>query len=121
MKPILIADDDRVMIRLYQMHFRNAPYQTFFFQSGEEALKELDVIQPALAILDYDLIDIKGVDLMKKIHQQDSLATIPIIFVTGQGKNSVQKDLLAQGASEIFTKPFSPLRLLKTVENLLRD
>lgn len=119
MKKIFIVDDDIAMVRLYEMHMRRASLASYCFQNGQSAMQAIEKISPDLIILDFDLPDIKGLELIHLIRAIESLKETPIITVTGQGKVGLKNDLLAAGAREVYTKPFSPALLLKAVQNLL--
>lgn len=118
-KKIFIVDDDIAMVRLYEMHMRRANLASYCFQNGQSAMQSIEKIAPDLIILDFDLPDIKGLELIHLIRAIESLKETPIITVTGQGKVGLKNDLLAAGAREVYTKPFSPALLLKAVQGLL--
>jgi len=121
MKRILIADDDRVMVRLYQLHLRRQGHSLNIFENGEEVLEVLDSLHFDLAILDYMLPGVSGLELIQKIRSMPSKRHCPIIVITGQGRASLKGELTDAGANVVFTKPFSPVQLIKTIESLTSD
>lgn len=119
MRRILVVDDDFAMIHLYKMHLKREGYDGSYFSSGLAACEKLEELDPELAILDYSLPDIKGQQIVQSIREIPTLRNIPIIMVTGQGKSSIKDALLAEGVSEVFSKPFSPKLLMRKVAELI--
>ncbi len=120
MNTLFLVDDDSAMLRIYQMHLRRLPCRCHFFKTGQEALHALEQHPPDLAVLDYDLPDMKGSQLLEKIRAADSsFQNMPVIFITGQGKKEVHDDLLRQGARKVLSKPFSPSGLVSEIKQLL--
>lgn len=119
MKQILIADDDIAMIRLYQLHLRRMPVEPIVFNRAQPVIDRLDTLRPDVAILDYDMPDLKGIEILKAMHGVKELENVPVIFVTGQGRQAVSDALLEAGACSVFNKPFSPVRLMARVRELL--
>ncbi len=119
MKRILVADDDVVMIRLYQIHLARGGFETLVFKDGLEVVPGARAAIPDLAILDYLLPGKSGLDIIRSFKTDEALADIPIIVVTGQGKIHLKGSLLEAGADEVYTKPFSPSLLVKKINELL--
>jgi len=119
MKRILIADDDRVMVRLYQLHLRRQGYSLSIFENGEEVQQHMDALDFDLAILDYMLPGVSGLELIQQIRSMSKHQNTPIIIITGQGRSSLKDELLTAGANTVFTKPFSPVQLIKTIEGMI--
>ena len=90
------------------------------FDRAQPAIDRLDSLRPDIgAILDYDMPDLKGIEVLKAIRQVEALKELPVIFVTGQGRQAVNEALLEAGACSVFNKPFSPVRLMSRVKELL--
>ena len=121
MKKVLIADDDIAMIRLYQLHLRKIQAEAIIFNLAQPVIDRVDTLRPDLAILDYDLPDLKGIEILKAIRKVEALSDLPVIFVTGQGRQSVNEALLEAGACSVFNKPFSPIRLMTRLKELIDD
>ncbi|MDX2110191.1 MAG: response regulator [Verrucomicrobiota bacterium] len=121
MKKILVVDDDIAMVRLYEMQMRRAGYACYSFQTGKAALADAAKIAPDIIILDFELPDMKGIDVIRALRADVAFAKVPMITVTGQGKSGLKSELLAAGAVEVFTKPFSPALLLRSVQQLLKS
>ena len=119
MKKILIVDDNRAMLRLYQFHFRQKGWEGLFFSDGPTALKALEETRPDLAILDYDLQGMLGTEIYEALRRNDPDHAIPVIFITGQIHAGIKKELRDLPGATVLNKPFSPVRLVREIEVLL--
>jgi len=118
-KTILVADDDPVMLRLLQLNLGKAGFNVVSCNEGLSVLETALSTKPSVALLDYLLPGRTGLELIKDFKGNPSLGSVPIIVVTGQGKGSTRNELIAAGAVEVFTKPFSPSLLIETIQNQL--
>lgn len=118
MPTILIADDDNVMLKLYELHLKKLGYTLIFCQEGTSVIDQFEKHPLALAILDYLLPGKNGLELIKIIRETNK--TLPLIIITAQGRQTLKEELLTAGANAVFTKPFSPSALIKTIEELIK-
>jgi CheY-like chemotaxis protein len=119
MNKVLVVDDDIVMFRLFQVQVKRAGCEGFFFRDGKSALEQLDKVMPDLAVLDYNLPDMDGAALLKKIRATPGLEEIPVVFVTGSVQDEDLENIKSQGANEVLSKPFSPRILQNRIKQLL--
>jgi len=119
MKKVLVVDDNIVMFRLFQVQVKNAGCEGFFFKDGSSVLEQFEQIKPDLAVLDYHLPDINGVELYNRIRSMDSGKSIPIIFITGEVNQEDIDTIKVLGADALLSKPFSPRKLQKVIKDLL--
>jgi len=121
MKKILIADDDPMMVKLLEFNLRRAGYTVVICREGLSVCACAQAEHPDLAILDVMLPGRTGLELLQDFHAEPALASLPVVIVTSEGKSSTQDDLLAAGARNVYTKPFSPTMLLERVRQLLGE
>lgn len=119
MMTLLIADDDPVMLKLYELNLSRGGYRAITCKTGEELHLLLTKEKPDAFILDYLLPDTTGLALTEALRRNSVYQDLPIIVITAQGKESIKQDLLKAGASMVFTKPFSPSVLLKCIQELV--
>ena len=115
MKRILVAEDDFVISKLYQIHFQRNRLHGSFFTTGAGVIESAKHERPDLVLLDFELPDICGPDVMRELHQIPGCEDVPVIFVTGRATPEVVENLRKEGASEVFGKPFSPLQLIRLI------
>lgn len=121
MKRVLIADDDPVMARLIEFNMSKAGYDVVVCREGLSVMATAKETKPALAIFDLMLPGRTGLELIESFKDDEKLKDVPLIVVTGQGKESIREELMAAGASVVFTKPFSPTILVSTVADILSE
>ncbi len=89
-------------------------------QSGLEAIERLSLKPFSLVILDLNMPDIGGVEVVEFIRGQDALRDVPILIVTTRGDDVSRSRVMEAGASRFMSKPFSPDQLQGAVAELLR-
>jgi two-component system chemotaxis response regulator CheY len=87
--------------------------------SGLQALEALAVSRVQLVILDLNMPDMHGLDVIRFLRSHDRYRDLPVIVLTTRGDESSRQAALSAGASEYLTKPFVPGALLSTVRELL--
>lgn len=122
MPELLIVDDSQVMRQMVMACLRAEGGLSFTeAQSGLEAIERLSLGQFALVVLDLNMPDINGFEVVEFIRGQDTLRHLPILVVTTRGDESSRARALEVGASAFMTKPFSPEEILAQVRALLDE
>lgn len=121
MKKILIADDDPMMVKLLEFNLRRAGFELIVCREGTTVCARAQAEQPDLIILDVMLPGRTGLELVGDIKADPNLAGLPVLIVTSEGKNSTLDGLLAAGAANVYTKPFSPTMLIDRIRQLLGE
>lgn len=114
---IIIVDDEREIADLIGLYLENDGYEVKKFQTGEQALRDIDGCEPALAVLDVMLPDTDGFTLLRRIREKHSF---PVIMLTARVTDSDKILGLTMGADDYITKPFNPLELTARVKTVLR-
>ena len=117
---ILLVDDSKVMREMIAACLR--PEQGIAFShagSGLEAIERLSLKKFDLVILDLNMPDIGGVEVVEFIRGQDRLRELPVLIVTTRGDDASRTRVLAAGANRFMVKPFAPDALLSEVRALL--
>lgn len=120
MTRILIVDDSPTIRRMVRVSLDGLPGLTFREAgTGLEAIESL-VISPAdLIVLDLNMPDMHGLDVLKFVRAQEAFKTLPIIVLTTRGDEVSRQASLAAGATLFLTKPFSPHALARDARALL--
>ena len=120
MAEILVVDDSRVMRDMIVACLRPRADLTFTqASSGLEAIERLSLRPFDLVVLDLNMPDIGGIEVLEFVRAQDKLRALPIIVVTTRGDDASRATALRAGASRFMTKPFTPDVILGEVEALL--
>lgn len=114
---IIVVDDEREIADLIGLYLENDGYEVKKFQTGEQALRDIDGCGPALAVLDVMLPDTDGFTLLRRIREEHSF---PVIMLTARVTDSDKILGLTIGADDYITKPFNPLELTARVKTVLR-
>ena len=116
----LVVDDSKVMREMVIACLR-AQDGLIFTQaaSGLEALEKLSLKLFDFVVLDLNMPDIGGYEVIEFIRGQDRLRQLPILVVTTRGDESSRARALAAGATRFMTKPFSPDVLLGEVRAMI--
>jgi two-component system chemotaxis response regulator CheY len=120
MPEVLVVDDSKVMRDMVVACLR--PYSGLSFthaSSGLEAIERLSLKPFDLLILDLNMPDIGGIEVVEYVRSQDTLRHLPIIIVTTRGDEASRARALAVGANRFMTKPFTPDTMLSEVRELL--
>jgi len=116
MKTILVVDDDPIERRLLQTLLgKVGGYHVAVAEDGASAFKQAERFQPQAVILDMNLPDMSGMDILQKLKTSDP--QLPVIMVTGVTDLSTAVKAIQQGAHNYLTKPFQNDQLLITVQN----
>jgi two-component system, chemotaxis family, chemotaxis protein CheY len=116
----LIVDDSKVMREMVIACLRAHEGLGFTHAaSGLEALEKLSLKRFDFVVLDLNMPDIGGYEVIEFIRGQDQLRALPILVVTTRGDESSRTRALAAGATRFMTKPFSPETLLGEVRALM--
>jgi len=117
---ILIIDDDKEIARLLRSYLEQAGYQVRVAFDGETGLSMLRSEHVTLLVLDLMLPGMDGWEITRRIRNEPSLATTPIIMLTARIEDSDKILGLELGADDYVTKPFNPREVLARVRAQLR-
>jgi len=119
-KQVLVVDDSKVMREMIVACLRPEPELAFTHAaSGLEAIEKLSLQRFDILVLDLNMPDIGGIEVVDFVRAQDTLRQLPIIVVTTRGDEASRTKALRAGASRFMTKPFTPEDLLTQVRELL--
>lgn len=111
-KPIIAAiDDDPVILNLL-VSILKKDYSVRPLVSGKEALRTLPALHPDLILLDQQMPDMLGLDVLKALRKDEKTHDIPVIFLTGSIDSDNEVEALDSGAVDYITKPIRASALL---------
>ena len=120
MPEILVVDDSKVMREMIVACLRPLPGANFTHAaSGLEGIEKLSLARFDLAVLDLNMPDIGGLEVLEFVRGQDKLKALPIIVLTTRGDESSHAKAMKAGATRFMTKPFDPATILTEVSGLL--
>lgn len=116
-KRILVADDDREIVRLVRSYLEKAGFTVSVAYDGQEALFIARESKPDLVILDLMMPRIDGLDVHRALRRESD---VPVIMLTARIEEADKLVGLELGADDYVTKPFSPRELVARVRAVLR-
>ncbi|HEY0195094.1 MAG TPA: response regulator [Kofleriaceae bacterium] len=120
MKRLLIVDDSKLMRDMVAACLRPLGAVAFEFAgSGLEAIERLALASFDMMVLDLNMPDVGGIEVIEFVRAQDRLRALPILIVTTRGDEDSKAQVLAAGASSFLAKPFVPAEILAEVRRLL--
>lgn len=119
-KKILVVDDSPTMRRMIIASLRELNDTSFDEASnGLEAIEHLALVAVGLIVLDLNMPDMHGLEVVKFVRQHQAYRGIPIIVLTTRGDESSRVAALEAGASLYLTKPFLPGVLATSARELM--
>ena len=116
---VLVADDEPHIGRIIQMKLEQGPYEVTLVADGRAALQELQGPEPIdVVLLDIMMPYATGLEVLAEARQLPHRRDTPIIILTAKGQDADRRQALELGATDFFTKPFSPKKLLARVDEL---
>jgi two-component system chemotaxis response regulator CheY len=117
---ILIVDDSATIRKMVRASLRQLPDAEFVeAANGLEAIEQIALGPVALMILDLNMPDMHGVDVLKFVRRHPACRTVPVIVLTTRGDDASRETAMSAGATEYLTKPFGPSVLLSTARDLI--
>ncbi|MBR6591003.1 MAG: response regulator [Prevotella sp.] len=118
---ILVAEDDQDVAFLITEMLKEEGYEYVWAQDGLEALEIMDKQMPNLLITDIMMPRMDGIELIKKIREEDDKRHLPIIVVSARTEDADRLIGLEAGAEVYLGKPFNSEELMLRVRKLLEQ
>jgi CheY-like chemotaxis protein len=116
---ILIVDDDPNMVHILARTLLDAA-QLHFAVRGADALKKLNDHQPDVMLIDVDMPDLNGYEVMERMRSNPKIRNTKVIMVTSHNEEVYRKRAMALGAVDFFVKPINRVMLRERVDQLLK-
>ena len=117
-KRVLVVEDNELNLKLFCDLLRVHDYIPEPVRDGREALSRARDVQPDLVIMDIQLPNVSGLDLIETLKGDADLKGIPIMAVTAFAAKEDEERIRAAGAEAYVAKPMSVMRFVETVQAL---
>ncbi len=114
---LLLVEDTPSIMRLYHEVLKKLDVDLLDAETGARALEILDETIPDIVLLDIELPDANGIDILRRIRARN--LPCAVVVVTAHGSVKVAVEAMREGAYDFIIKPFPPDRLIVTVRNAL--
>ena len=121
---ILIVDDSFPMRAVIKKVIKASGFdigELLEAANGKEALQVMDQHWLDLVLTDHNMPDMNGLELLKAMKNNDTLADIPVVMVTTEGSNLRVEQFLSQGAAAYIKKPFTPEQIKSQLNRILGE
>src|SRR5690554_5398287 len=119
-RTILIVDDEAAIRDMLRVALEMADYECLEASNAQEAHSIIIDHQPDLVLLDWMMPGTSGLELTRRLKQDEVTAKVPIILLTAKGEEDNKIQGLEVGADDYITKPFSPRELVARLKAVLR-
>jgi two-component system chemotaxis response regulator CheY len=117
---ILIVDDNEPMRTVIRHMLEHAGYRNIIeADDGSSAFTIAKAQKIDLIISDWNMLGMTGIELLKKVREDDEIRSTPFLMLTVEALNVSRDVAFAQGVSDFLTKPFTKKNLLEKIEKLL--
>jgi chemosensory pili system protein ChpA (sensor histidine kinase/response regulator) len=118
-RTVIVVDDSVSMRQFLHQLLTNAAYQVFDARDGIQALELLQLHLPDALILDVEMPNLNGYDVLSRLRAYPELESVKIVMLTSRFTEKHQERARVLGAHAYLTKPCDPDILLETLERLL--
>ena len=115
---ILVIDDSKEIVKhLTERVLPTFGYKTLYAYDGQTGLRIIREKTPDLIMLDYNLPEMTGIDVLREM-AQESLST-PVLLMTGYGSEQSAIEAFRLGAKDYLIKPFTVDEIVETIDRAL--
>ena len=118
-RTILIVDDDPMIRKLIATTLEDVSgYRLQEASNGAEAVERAVEVRPEIVFLDVDMPRLDGIDACAQLRAHDATSGATIVMLTATSRSDNERRAEDAGADLFLTKPFSPLDLLRLVDQM---
>jgi DNA-binding response OmpR family regulator len=116
---IALVEDDPIQCKILGSWLEDAGHQCNCYATGEAFIASLDHTRHQMLLLDWELPDFSGMDLLRQLRQEIS-RSLPVMFITLRAEEADIVEALKSGADDYLVKPLRKQELLARIEALAR-
>jgi diguanylate cyclase (GGDEF)-like protein len=117
---ILVVDDDQDIAGFVEFNLKLRGFEVIRARDGQEALDLMETHRPDLAVIDWMMPRMDGVELIRQLRAEPLTSALPVIMLTAMGLTGDKVHGLQAGADDYLVKPFDLEELIARVTNTLR-
>lgn len=117
---ILVIDDEEHILELLKFNLELSGFDVSVSPEANQAIELIGKEKPDLLLLDWMLPKISGIDILRKIRQDENIYDLPVIMLTAKNMEDDKIQGLNVGADDYITKPFSIKELMARINTILR-
>jgi type II secretory ATPase GspE/PulE/Tfp pilus assembly ATPase PilB-like protein/ActR/RegA family two-component response regulator len=117
---VLVTDDEPITRMLVKLLLEREHFEVLEAVNGRQAIEMASRERPDLMLIDLNMPEVDGYEAIARLRRDFSLATLPIIVLTAEEGDGVERRVLQLGADDYIVKPFDPAVLLSRVNAVFR-
>lgn len=122
MAKILIVDDDMILREMYEARLKEGGYEIVSASDGEEALQKAASEKPDVILLDIMMPKVNGIDVMKKLREDEPTANIPVILLTALVREIDKvKEMMREYDAYLIKSEIMPGEVVEKIESALKS
>ncbi len=118
-KRILVVEDNDLNRKLFCDVLKASGFDVEPVADGKRAIERAREFSPNLVVMDIQLQDISGLDLIAEMKQDSTLAAVPVLAVTAYAGKGDEERIRSVGAEAYLSKPVSIIPFMAAVRNLV--
>ena len=116
---ILVVDDDPCLVQIVSMYLTVEGYEVRSASDGDQALRDMEVFEPQLVLLDVMMSGLDGIATCRAIKQDPRRRHLPVVMFTALTRDTDEIAARGAGADRYIVKPFSLVGLGEVVRSQL--
>lgn len=119
MKTALVVEDNVDNMELITYILKHHGYETLWADTGMQSIEQLVEAKPDFVILDIQLPDIDGYEVLRRIRATEFGRVVPVIAMTSYAMAGDEEKLLAAGCNGYIEKPIDPKRVMSQIRKVI--
>jgi len=121
MKRVLVIEDNDNNMELITFILQKNGFETLRAITGSQGFEAARREKPDFILLDVQLPDIDGYEVLKRIRSAETTTTVPIIAVTSHAMAGDRQKLLAAGCNGYIEKPIDPINVIHEIRVVIEE
>ncbi|MEM7254554.1 MAG: response regulator [Pseudomonadota bacterium] len=117
---VALVEDEPHIVELLRFVLSRAGFNVTDYANGHIALEAMRQSPPDVLVLDRMLPGLDGLEVLRAIRSDNTLASLPVLMLTAKGQSEARTAALAAGANVFITKPFANTELVSAVRQLAK-
>jgi DNA-binding response OmpR family regulator len=118
---ILVAEDEPLILQTLELKLKKEGYVVIGCTDGLDAIQKIDSEKPDLIITDIMMPYMSGLEVVRKVKQDNGSQNIPVIVLSTMGQESIVEEAFELGADDFLKKPFSLSELSIRIKKLAKN
>ena len=114
---VLLIEDEATLARNVKRYLERHDYEVHLSGEGADGLEQFERFKPDVVLLDLNLPDASGLDVLARLRRQD--ARVPVVLITAYGSVQAAVDAMKAGASDFLTKPLALGEVKRLLDRLV--